>query len=314
MQHFLSVRDVADLPALVAEARRLKAEGVPPVGRGKTLGLIFFNPSLRTRLSTQVAARKLGMDVMTMNVDRDGWRLETAEGVVMDGDAAEHVRDAAAVMGRYCDVLGVRAFATLQNRAEDYGDHVVHQFVRYAGVPVVSLESPVRHPLQSLADLITIEEHRPASRPKVVLTWAPHPKALPQAVANSFVEWMRAADVELVVTHPDGYALSDDFTRGVRLEPDQDAALAGADFVYAKNWSSYHTYGQVVSRDANWTVTPAKMALTNRAKFMHCLPVRRNVIVADAVLDGPHALHLDQAENRVWSAAAVLKALLERGA
>ncbi|SDM42836.1 N-succinyl-L-ornithine transcarbamylase [Catalinimonas alkaloidigena] len=311
MQHFLSVHDTDNLSSLVAEARQLKSAGVPKIGQDKTLGLIFFNPSLRTRLSTQVAAQKLGMSVVVMNVDKDGWKLETAEGVVMDGDTAEHIKDAAAVMGQYCDVLGVRAFPTLKNRAEDYSDRILHSFVRYAGRPIVSLESAIRHPLQSLADLITIEEHKTVARPKVVLTWAPHPRALPQAVPNSFVEWMKEADVDLVVTHPQGYELSEDFTKGVTIEHDQNRAFAGADFIYAKNWSSYQDYGQILSRDPSWTVTAEKMALTNQAKFMHCLPVRRNVIVTDAVLDSPQSLILPEAENRTWSATVVLKRLLE---
>ena len=279
-------------------------------GRRKTLGLLFMNPSLRTRMSTEKAARLLGMETITLNAGSDSWSLETRDGVIMDGNNTEHIKDAAAVMGRYCDILGIRTFAGLQDRDGDYREEILESFTSYADVPVISLESATRHPLQSFADLITIEEHRPQHRPRVVLTWAPHPKALPQAVANSFTEWMRHADVDLVVTNPEGYDLAPEFINGVEVLHDQHEALKGADFVYAKNWSSYSNYGQVLSSDRSWTVTEEKMSLTNDAKFMHCLPVRRNMIVTDAVIDGPNSIVLDEAANRVVSAQVVLLNIL----
>jgi N-succinyl-L-ornithine transcarbamylase len=250
---------------------------------------------------------------MVLNTDKDSWKMATGEGVVMNGDAAEHIKDAVAVMGQYCEILGVRSFPMLVNREEDYAENTLHDFVRYAGVPIVSLESATRHPLQSAADLITIEQYKTKPRPKVVLTWAPHPRALPQAVPNSFAEWMLAAGLDLTIAHPEGYELDTQFTAGATLTHDQDAAFRGADFIYAKNWSSYHDeYGHILSRDKNWMITPAKMQLTNNAKFMHCLPVRRNVVVADAVLDGPNSIIIPQAANRVVAAQVVLKRLLEQ--
>lgn len=313
MPHFTSVSDVPDLPDLLRMAAEAKADPYQwqHLGRGKTLGLIFFNPSLRTRLSTQKAAANLGLQCIVMNVGSDGWQLEFADGTVMNGGTAEHVKDAAAVMGRYCDILGVRSFPSLKHREEDYQETVIEAFKRYAGVPIVSLESATRHPLQSLADLLTMEEQRQVERPKVVLTWAPHPRALPQAVANSFAEWMRETDYELVITHPEGYDLAAAFAAGHEVSYDQDAALRDADFVYVKNWSSFREYGQILSQDPAWMLSPEKMALTNQGKFMHCLPVRRNVVVADAVIDSPQSLVLDQAENRTYAAQAVLTWLLQ---
>lgn len=313
MRHFTSLSDVTDLPHLLAQAALSKANPLDDqhLGRGRTLGLIFFNPSLRTRLSTQKAARNLGLEVVVMNIGREGWQLEFADGVVMDGDKAEHVRDAAAVMGQYCDILGIRTFASLQNREVDYAEKVLSAFQQYAGVPIVSLESAIRHPLQSLADVLTIMEHKVVERPKVVLTWAPHPRPLPQAVANSFVEWTKATECELVIAHPKGYDLAAEFSSAVSISYDQDAALTDADFVYAKNWASYRDYGKVLSQDLSWTLSPEKMALTNHAHFMHCLPVRRNVVVSDAVIDSDRSLILSQAENRVYAAQAVLKQLLQ---
>jgi N-succinyl-L-ornithine transcarbamylase len=290
----------------------LKAEPwrYPDVGHRKTLGLLFMNPSLRTRMSTQKAATLLGMDTMVLNAGSDSWTLETRDGVIMDGGATEHIKEAAAVMGQYCDVLGIRTFAGLQDREADYEERVLESFIRYAGVPVVSLESATRHPLQSFADLITIETLKKKPRPKVVLTWAPHPKALPQAVANSFSEWMLKADVDFVITHPEGYDLAPSFTQEAVVTHDQRAALDGADFVYAKNWSSFNDYGQITSKDMDWTVTAEKMRLTNDARFMHCLPVRRNMIVTDEVLDGPWSVVVEQAANRVVSAQTVLLHML----
>ena len=318
MKKFTSVNDVDNVHRLVLEALKEKKHPFAnkELGKNKTLGLIFLNPSLRTRLSTQRAAQNLGMDVIVMNLDKEGWCIETKEGVVMDGPAAEHIKEAAAVIGQYCDIIGLRSFPKLQNREEDYAEDVLNKFVKYAGVPVVSLESATLHPLQSLADLITITEiwnsktYAPISRPKVVLTWAPHPKNLPQAVPNSFAEWITKTDYDFVITHPEGYELPEQFTNGAKIVYDQDEAFKGADFIYAKNWSSYREYGKILSQDKSWTITNKKMALTNNGKFMHCLPVRRNVVVADEVLDGPNSLVLQQAKNRIYAAQAVLKNIL----
>ncbi|MEM7368876.1 MAG: N-acetylornithine carbamoyltransferase [Bacteroidota bacterium] len=312
MKHFTSVQDVPDLTQFLNMARDVQTHPHhwPNIGKEKTLGLIFFNSSLRTRLSTQKAAINLGLSCIVMNVGSDAWKLEFEDGTVMNLDRAEHIKDAAAVMGAYCDIIGVRAFAGLTDKELDYQEHILEAFKQYAGVPIVSLESATRHPLQSLADLITIRSHFPKGRPKVVLSWAPHPKALPQAVGNSFLEWMKEAEVDLVLTHPPGYELAETFAGGVELVYDQRKAFEGADIVYAKNWSSYQSYGQVLSQDMNWTITPEKMALTNQAKFMHCLPVRRNVVVADAVIDSPESLVIEQARNRVVSVQTVLLELL----
>ena len=312
MQKFTSIHDTPDPARLVAEALALKADpyAFEHLGRRKRLVMLFFNPSLRTRLSTEAAAQQLGMQVMSMNAT-EGWKLEFEDGVVMDGESAEHVREAAGVISQYADIIGVRSFPGLQDKDKDYADEVIHAFVEYATVPVISLESAIRHPLQSLADWMTISECQRKPRPKVVLSWAPHPRALPQAVPNSFVEWMQRADVELVVTHPEGYALDPDFMGDTPVYYDQDEALRGADFVYAKNWSPLQPYGRVINRDAHWMISPEKMALTNQGQFMHCLPVRRNVVVSQAVLDGPNSLVLQQARNRIFAAQAVMKQMLE---
>jgi N-succinyl-L-ornithine transcarbamylase len=314
MKHFTSVKDIPDLKKAVESALEIKKNrfDYKHLGENKTMVLIFFNPSLRTRLSTQKAAMNLGMNTMVMNVSEDGWQLESELGVVMDGDKPEHLKEAIPVIGKYCDVIGVRAFAKFQNKEDDYAEKILNQFIDYAGVPVVSMEGATRHPLQSYADLVTIEEFKTKERPKVVLTWAPHPRALPQAVANSFVEWMRETDYELVVTHPEGYELAPEFMGNVKVEYDQKKAFDGADFIYAKNWASYTSYGQILSKDFSWTVNQEKMALTNNAKFMHCLPVRRNVVVSDGVLDGPSSIVVEQAANREITAQAVLKMILER--
>lgn len=313
MQHFTSVHDVADPAALVRSALELKQsppEDLLSIGQHKTMVLLFFNPSLRTRLSTQKAGLSLGMQVMVHNAGQ-GWQLEFEDGAIMNADKAEHVKEAAGVISQYADIIGVRTFPSLTDRERDYQDFILEQFKAHAKVPVLSLESAIRHPLQSLADWVTISEHRPAHRPKVVLSWAPHPKALPQAVANSFLEWMQVADVELCLTHPEGYELAPEFVGGTPVVYDQKKALEGADFVYVKNWSPYHAYGQVQKLDANWMISPEKMAVTNNGRFMHCLPVRRNVVVADAVMDSPRALHLEQSHNRTWAAMAAIKALLK---
>ncbi|MDR6803378.1 N-succinyl-L-ornithine transcarbamylase [Dyadobacter sp. BE34] len=312
MKHFLSIKDVTDLPQLISSGIAAKKDPFADqtLGKNKTIGLLFFNSSLRTRISTQKAAQNLGLNVITMNVGQDGWGLEMEEGVIMNGDKAEHVKEAAAVIGSYCDIIGIRSFAGLQDRDKDYSEIVFQQFKKYANAPIVNLESATRHPLQSLADCITIEEFKLKKRPKVVLTWLPHFKALPQAVANSFCEWMNPMDVDFVITHPEGYDLSPDFVGRGQVIYDQDTALEGADFVYGKNWSSYNSYGHVLNTDPSWMITEAKMALTDNGKFMHCLPVRRNMKVADEVLDGPRSLVIEQAANREWSAQAALKEVL----
>jgi len=311
MQRFLSIDDVPDLNLLVDTALALKQDPLKfnQLGKGKTMGLIFLNPSLRTRLSTQKAAINLGISAMVMNMNQEGWQLEFDDGTVMDAGAAEHVKEAAGVISQYCDIIGIRTFAGLKDQELDYKEHVLSQFTAHASVPVISLESATLHPLQSLADLITIEEHKRKSNPKVVLTWAPHPKALPQAVANSFVQWMKAAEVDLVITHPRGYELSKDFSESVAVVPDQNNALRDADFVYAKNWSCFENYGKILTRDPTWMVTKEKMSLTNNGQFMHCLPMRRNVIATDDVID--QSLVLAQANNRTFAAQAVLKTILE---
>ena len=317
MKLFSSVNDISDLKGSVEQALIQKADPFAnqSLGKNKTLGLVFLNPSLRTRLSTQKAALNLGMSVMVMNLDKDGWALETEDGVVMNGTTVEHIREAAAVMGQYCDILGFRSFPKLQNRDEDYSEGLFNKFVKFSGVPVVSLESATLHPLQSFADLITIEENKKTARPKVVLTWAPHVKSLPQAVPNSFSEWMCRAQAEgmidFVITHPQGLELADQFTPGATIEYNQDTALQGADFVYAKNWSSYHDYGKTVQGAESWMITHKKLEQTNEAKVMHCLPVRRDFELSAEVLDGPHSLVIKEAANRVWSAQTILKNMLE---
>lgn len=313
MNRFFSARDIPDLPACIAEARRLKADpwAHEALGRRRTIGLVFFNPSLRTRMSTQKAARQLGAEVIVLNAGQDAWDIEFQDGTIMNGKAGEHIREAAAVLGEYCDIIGVRTFAGLTDRDADYSEAVFERLAEFSGRPVLSLETATRHPLQSLADCLTIEEWKRTPHPKVVLTWAPHPKALPQAVANSFAEWMRKMDVEFVITHPEGYELAEEFSGGTPVEYDQAGAFEGADFIYAKNWSSYRHYGTILNTDPAWMVTLEKMKRTNNARFMHCLPVRRNVIVEDAVLDGDSSIVIPEAGNRVWSAQVVLKRMLE---
>ena len=315
MRNFTCVNDIGDLRQAVSEALAIQADrfSMQHLGRNKTLMMVFFNSSLRTRLSTQKAAMNLGMNVIVLDVNQGAWKLETERGVIMDGDKSEHLLEAIPVMGSYCDVIGVRSFARFESKEDDYGEKILQQFIRYSGRPVFSMEAATRHPLQSLADLITIEEHKLTERPKVVMTWAPHPKALPQAVPNSFAEWMCATDYDFVITHPEGYELDPEFTRGARIEYDQDKALQGADFVYAKNWAAYTdpNYGKILSRDRSWTVTAEKMALTNNAFFMHCLPVRRNMIVSDDVIESPRSLVIPEAANREISAQLVLKRILE---
>lgn len=313
MMNFTSVKDISNMEAWLKKALEIKANpfAYKEFGQNKTLGLIFLNPSLRTRLSTQKAAMNLGMNVMVMNLGTEGWSIEMTDGTVMDQGSQEHIKEAAGVISQYCDIIGIRTFAELKNRDEDYSEKVLTKFIQSARVPVVSLESATLHPLQSLADLITIEEQKKVTRPKVVLSWAPHPRALPQAVANSFVEWMKQADVELVITNPEGFDLASEFTDGVPVVHNQDEALAGADFVYAKNWSSFENYGQTAPNLTNWTISQAKMDLTNNGKFMHCLPVRRNVVVTDEVIDSQNSLVLEQANNRTYAAQTVLLKMLQ---
>jgi N-succinyl-L-ornithine transcarbamylase len=314
MKRFLKVNDIGDLKKALKDAFEIKNNPYAfcEMGKNKTIILIFFNSSLRTRLSTQKAAMNMGMNVMVLDINKDGWKLETEMGVVMDSDKPEHIKEAVPVIGQYCDMIGVRSFATFENKEDDYSEKLLNQFIEYSGVPVISMESATRHPLQAFADLITIEEHKQKKRPKVVLTWAPHPRALPQAVANSFTEWMKEADVEFVITHPKGYELSEEFTQGINVEYDQNKAFENADFIYAKNWSSFNDYGEVKCMDMSWTVDEKKMSLTNNAKFMHCLPVRRNMIVTDGVIESENSLVVQEAANRVVSAQTVIKRMLEK--
>lgn len=309
MRNYLSVNNIDSLQEWVKEARVLKAAPRSQIklGKGKTLGLLFFNNSLRTRLSTHKAALNLGMDVIVMNFGNEGWTLEFEDGTVMDKGAAEHVREAAQVVSQYCDIIGIRAFAGLKDREKDEAEEVLQGFSRHATVPVLNLESSLSHPLQALADAITIAEYSRKARPKIVLSWAPHPRALPHAVANSFVEMMRLQHADFIITHPPGYELDPRLTGEIPIEYDQDIALKDADFVYVKNWSSYKEYGEVLTRDPEWMITAKKLG---SAHFMHCLPVRRNVVVEDTVLNSNQSLILAQADNRTYAAQLVLKKLL----
>lgn len=315
MRNFITVQDIGNLDAAVKEALEIKADRFKfcELGKNKTLMMVFFNSSLRTRLSTQKAALNLGMNVIVLDINQGAWKLETERGVIMDGDKPEHILEAIPVMGSYCDVIGVRSFARFESKEDDYNEVILNQFIKYSGRPVFSMEAATRHPLQSFADLITIEEHKKSARPKVVLTWAPHPKALPQAVPNSFAEWMNATDYEFVITHPKGYELAPEFVGNARVEYDQMKAFEGADFIYAKNWAAYtgENYGKVLSTDREWTVSDRQMAVTNNAHFMHCLPVRRNMIVTDDVIESPQSLVIPEAANREISATVVLKRILE---
>lgn len=312
MSHFTSAQDVDNLQTLLQSAFAIKKDPFRDtlLGSNRSMCLLFLNPSLRTRLSTQKAALNLGLDTVVMDMGKEGWQLEFEDGVVMNSDKAEHVKEAAAVIGQYYDIIGIRTFATLKDKEEDYAEKVIRSFVKYAGVPIINLESPTRHPLQSFTDVITIEEYKNTQKPRVVLSWAPHPKALPQAVANSFLEWMHLTGYEVAITHPEGYELSGEFVGNFPVEYDQRKALEGADFVYVKNWSSFRDYGKVTNTDPDWMLTHQKMKLTNDAKFMHCLPVRRNVIVEDAVIDSASSIVIPQAANREIAAQAVLEQIL----
>jgi len=323
MKKFTSVFDVADINALALKALAYKKNPLADqhLGENKRIGLLFLNPSLRTRLSTQIAARNLGMEAIVFNVDKEGWALEFEEGAIMSGNTVEHVKDAAPVLGHYFDILCIRTFPSLKNREDDYSEMFINQFIKYAGVPVISLESATLHPLQSLTDIVTIKEVLNAksnaigqgakTKPKIVLTWAPHIKPLPQCVANSFAQWINAwGEADFVITHPQDYELDEKFTKGATITHDQDAALRNADFVYVKNWSTYTDYGKVYENDPEWMLTEEKLKATNNAKVMHCLPVRRNVELSDEVLDSTHSLVTQQAGNRVWAAQAVLAEIL----
>jgi len=315
MRTYTSVADLGNLQTALKEAFEVKSNPYKwdTLGKNKTLLMVFFNSSLRTRLSTQKAGMNLGMNTIVLDVNAGAWKLETERGVIMDSDKPEHLLEAIPVMGSYCDLIGVRSFAGLENKKFDYEETILNQFIKYSGRPVFSMESATCHPLQAFADLITIEQYKENTRPKVVLTWAPHPKALPQAVPNSFADFMNAADVDFVITHPKGYELAEQFVRGAKVEYDQRKAFEGADFIYAKNWSAYAdpNYGKIISKDMSWTVDTEKMNLTNNAFFMHCLPVRRNMIVTDDVIESPRSLLIPEAANRVVSAQTVIKRILE---
>ncbi|MFN8253569.1 MAG: N-acetylornithine carbamoyltransferase [Ferruginibacter sp.] len=319
MKNFISVHDVHDINALVKKALAYKANPYADrnLGADKKIGMLFLNPSLRTRLSTQVAAKNLGLESIVFNVDKEGWALEFEEGAIMSGTTVEHVKDAAPILGQYFDILCIRAFPALKYKEEDYSEQVMNAFIKYAGIPIVSLESATLHPLQSLTDIITIKEQNEKSqiihrRSKIVLTWAPHIKPLPQCVANSFAQWINAwGEADFVITHPEDYELDEQFTKGATVTHDQDAALKDADFVYVKNWSTYTDYGKIYSNDPSWMLTEEKLKLTNNARVMHCLPVRRNVELSDEILDGPNSLVSTQAGNRVWAAQAVLAEILK---
>ncbi|EOR94713.1 Ornithine carbamoyltransferase [Arcticibacter svalbardensis MN12-7] len=316
MKLFTSVHDVPNVDELVKEALSLKTDpyALQHIGKNKTLGLIFLNPSLRTRLSTQKAAMNLGMNVMVMNMDKEGWALETRDGVIMNGTTVEHIREAAAVIGEYCDIMGLRSFPTLKDREADYSEDIFNKFIKYSNIPVVSLESATRHPLQSFADLITIQEYKKTARPKVVLSWAPHIKPLPQSVPNSFAEWMCRAEAEgmidFVITHPRGYELAEEFTPNATIIYDQDEALKDADFIYVKNWSSYQDYGKILPGGEGWMLDLERLKITNQAKVMHCLPVRRDLELSSEILDSAESLVIKEAGNRLWAAQTVLKNLL----
>ena len=318
MRKFFNVGDIGDIAAALEEAREVKKNRFAwkHLGENRTIMLVFFNSSLRTRLSSQKAATNLGMNPIVLNIGQESWKLETELGVVMDGDKGEHLREAIPVMASYCDIIGLRSFAGLKDREYDYSETVLSQFIEYSGKPVISLESATVHPCQAFADLITIDEFKKKARPKVVLSWAPHPKALPQAVPNSFAEWMNAADVDFVITNPEGYDLDPKFAGDAIVEHDQMKALEGADFVYAKNWScpgvnNPDDYGKILSKDPSWTIDAKHMAVTENAFFMHCLPVRRNVIVSDEVIDSPQSIVIPEAANREISAQVVMKRMLE---
>jgi N-succinyl-L-ornithine transcarbamylase len=314
MKKYTSVDDILNLNDLLNLAKKIKYNPLSNkyLGKNKTIGLLFFNPSLRTRLSTQKAACNLGMDCMVMNLNTEGWTLEFEDGTVMDGTASEHIKEAAKVISQYCDIIAIRCFPTLRDKEKDEEETVISSFVKYATVPVISLEGAAEHPLQALADALTIEEYKKTERPKVVLSWAPHPKALPQSVSNSFVKIMKKMEVDFIITHPEGYELNPEITKGVPIEYNQEKAFKNADFIYAKNWSNYKDYGKIISMDPKWTIGKRQMELTNHARFMHCLPVRRNMIVTDDILDSEASIVIPEANNRTYAAQTILTKILER--
>tara|TARA_B100000035_G_C20966166_1_gene538841 strand:+ start:80 stop:1027 length:948 start_codon:yes stop_codon:yes gene_type:complete len=315
MKHFITLADLPNFEQTLDLAMDLKKNPTKSngLGKDKTLGLLFFNPSLRTRLSTQKAAQNLGLPTMVMNFSQESWALEFEDGTKMSGLRSEHVKEAAAVVSQYCDMVAIRAFASLSDKEKDEAEIVLRSFAKYASIPIINMESATAHPLQALADAITIEEFKPKYKPKVVLSWAPHPKALPHAVGNSFTQMMKYMDADFIIAHPEGYSLNPKITEGVECMTDQEKAMEGADFVYTKNWCSYDHYGQILKTDDQWMITPDKMELTNNGKFMHCLPIRRNIVASDGVLDSPRSLVIQQSQNRIYSAQAVLKQLLENG-
>ena len=315
MNHFITLADLPNFNQTLNLAMDFKKDPskLNTLGKGKTLGLLFFNPSLRTRLSTQKAAQNLGLNTMVMNFSQESWALEFEDGTKMSGLRSEHVREAAAVVSQYCDMIAIRAFASLSDKEKDEAEIVLKSFTEYASVPIINMESATAHPLQAVADAITLKEFKTSHKPKVVLTWAPHPKALPHAVGNSFTKMMEHLDADFIIAHPDGYALNPLITKGVKCINNQEEAMENADFIYTKNWCSYEHYGQILRTDDKWMITPEKMELTNNGKFMHCLPIRRNIVAADEVLDSSNSLVIQQSENRIYSAQAVLKQLLENG-
>jgi len=315
MNHFITLADLPDFNQTLKLAMDFKKDPskLNTLGKGKTLGLLFFNPSLRTRLSTQKAAQNLGLNTMVMNFSQESWALEFEDGTKMSGLRSEHVREAAAVISQYCDMIAIRAFASLSDKEKDEAEIVLKSFTEYASVPIINMESATAHPLQAVADAITLKEFKTPHKPKVVLTWAPHPKALPHAVGNSFTKMMENLDADFIIAHPDGYALNPLITKGVKCINNQEEAMENADFIYTKNWCSYEHYGQILRTDDKWMITPEKMELTNNGKFMHCLPIRRNIVAADEVLDSSNSLVIQQSQNRIYSAQAVLKQLLENG-
>jgi len=315
MKHFINFNAISDLQNAVQEVRSLKKNpfASEQLGKHKTLGMLFFNPSLRTRLSTQKAAQHLGLKTMVMNFSNEAWALEFEDGTKMSGLRSEHIKEAAAVVSQYCDVVAIRAFASLSDKQKDEEEQVLNNFARYASIPVVNMESATAHPLQALADAVTIDEHKLTKRPKIVLSWAPHPKALPHAVGNSFTKMVQQMDADFIIAQPEGYELNPEITKNTPVIYNQEEALEEADFVYAKNWCSYKEYGKILRTDSSWMLTAEKMKLTNNAKFMHCLPVRRNVVVSDDVLDHPNSLVIEQANNRTFAAQWVLKQVLQNG-
>jgi N-succinyl-L-ornithine transcarbamylase len=315
MKHFITLADLPDFHQTLDLAMELKNQPTKwdAMGKGKTLGLLFFNPSLRTRLSTQKAAQNLGLPTMVMNFSQESWALEFEDGTKMSGLRSEHVKEAAAVVSQYCDMVAIRAFASLSDKEKDEAEIVLRSFAKYASVPIINMESATAHPLQALADAVTIKEFQPTHKPKVVLSWAPHPKALPHAVGNSFTKMMKHMDADFIIAHPEGYALNPKITEGITCTTDQEKAMEGADFVYTKNWCSYEQYGQILRTDDEWMITPEKMQRTNDGKFMHCLPIRRNIVASDGVLDSPNSLVIQQSQNRIFSAQSVLKQVLENG-